>query len=1297
MKKVTCLILLCSGFLFSGRSFAQDALKKKPASDAVTISWSPVRQLKSADGSPVSLIGFTGAIYPRDFSSLPYLFERKPSPGNQLLVPEIEALETAALSSEELALVQTYTVGADFFSEPFLSTARGESYSFVKIIPVRKNRQNGAYEKLLSYRISWKPAAQKTAQPIATSSFASNSVLANGTWYKMSVYNTGIYKIDKAFLTKLGIDVSNLDPANIRMFGNGGKVLPEDNSAFRYDDLNEIAISVVGGADGSFDNSDYILFYGKGPREWKYKGPGTGLRFDYVKNYYTDSSYYFITVDNGTGKRIQQQGSSVLPYNYTSTTFDDYAIHEVDGTNLVKSGREMYGEYFDIVTSYPIAFPFSSLTVNDTTIIKTSLAGRIFSGNTDFRISYPTGTYTVSCPPTGSTYIDDVGKENSGVARYVNTNSNSISLTIDKITSSATGWLNYVLVNVRRDMAMNSGQMLFRDSRTIGPANTTRFVLSSFTSTTTWDVTDPFNVAEQLTTQPAPGSFEFITPTPVLKEFVAYNGSFYYTPVAIGQIPNQNLHAVQPVDYIIITHPLFKSQAQKLADLHSQYDTLSYVIATTDEIYNEFSSGAQDITAIRDFIRMLYKRATPSTLPKYVLLFGDGSYDNFHRYSTNNTDYVPTYQSYNSLSYTGSVVSDDFYAFMDDTEGDFTSNDLVDIGVGRLPAHSTTEADNLVNKIIHYYKRDPGFDPYATTTACSNGNESTFGEWRNWICFVADDANESWEKTFVTGSESFAGYVAAADKNFNIDKIYLDAYKQESTPGGERYPDVNEAFDKRMEKGALILNYSGHGGETGLAHEDILDIPQILRWTNFNNLPMFLTATCEFSRYDDPARTSAGEEVLLHSAGGGIALFTTTRVAFASDGDELCPDFFTSALVPLGNKMPLLGDIIRLTKFKAGPGYRHFTLLGDPAVLLAYPKQRITTTQINLTPAGVSDTISALEKVTITGYVSDRSGNKLTTYNGVVFPTVYDKSVKYATLGNDLGAAGVMNFYLQKNALYKGKALVTNGDFSFSFIVPKDISYQFGSGRISYYAQNGDIDATGYYDKIIIGGSDSTARVDALGPEVKLYMNDNKFVFGGTTNESPKLYAEVFDSSGINTVGNGIGHDLVAILDANSNKPYVLNDYYQSDLNSYQSGKVSYPFSQLSEGTHDLSIKVWDIQNNSSSSTTQFVVASSAELALKHVLNYPNPFTTNTKFFIEHNQCCVGLNVEIQVFTVSGKIVKTMNRNVTNEGYRTEGIDWDGKDDYGDKIGQGVYVYRVKVKTTDGKTSEKFEKLVILN
>ena len=542
---------------------------------------------------------------------------------------------------------------------------------------------------------------------------------------------------------------------------------------------------------------------------------------------------------------------------------------------------------------------------------------------------------------------------------------------------------------------------------------------------------------------------------------------------------------------------------------------------------------------------------------------------------------------------------------MDDNEGDFSNSDIVDLGVGRIPVSNIAQAENVVNKIMTYYKKDPAFNPIANTS-CTGNNKGSFGEWRNWICFVADDEDKNGEKDFVIASEGFASTLATTHPIYNIDKIYIDAYKQETSPGGERYPDVNEAIDKRMEKGALIMNYCGHGGELGWAHEAIIDVPQILNWKNISNMPFFVTATCEFSRYDDPARTSAGEYVLLNANGGGIALFTTTRLAYMPDAHTLCPKVFATALAPMSTgKMPAIGDITRLTKSMTGASYRYFTLLGDPALVLAYPGHTVYTTEINQHPLspGVNDTIAALQKVTIKGYIGDKNGTKISSYNGVIYPTVFDKPVQYSTLGNDNGPGSVVNFKLQKNVLYKGKANVSKGDYEFSFIAPKDILYQYGFGRISYYTQNADVDGAGYYDKIIVGGSDPHAKPDNTGPEVKLFMNDNKFVYGGTTNEHPALYAEVFDSSGINTVGNGIGHDLVAVLDANSNKSIELNEYYQADLNSFQSGKISYPFSNLPEGVHDLKIKVWDVQNNSSTSSTQFVVAPSAELALRHVLN----------------------------------------------------------------------------------------------
>jgi hypothetical protein len=427
---------------------------------------------------------------------------------------------------------------------------------------------------------------------------------------------------------------------------------------------------------------------------------------------------------------------------------------------------------------------------------------------------------------------------------------------------------------------------------------------------------------------------------------------------------------------------------------------------------------------------------------------------------------------------------------------------------------------------------------------------------------------------------------------------------------------------------------------------------------------------------------------------------STTRLAFASSNKALNDSFFTHAFEPLPNgNTPRLGDLCMLAKNDQGlnTSIRNFTLLADPVLTLHYPKYVVATTSINGLPIDTAklDTARALSKMTVSGEVRDKNGSLLSSFNGIVYPTVFDKAAKITTLGNDAESPKT-TFNLQKNILFKGKASVVNGKFSFSFVVPKDIAYNFGKGRISYYAHNGYEDASGYFEDFIIGGTDTTATADNIGPEIKLYLNDEKFVFGGTTNTDPKIYAVLSDESGINTAGTGIGHDITAVLDGADTKPYIMNDYYESDIDNYKKGTVRYPLNSLSEGNHKLSFKAWDVYNNSSSAYTEFVVAESAELALKHVLNYPNPFTTKTSFFFEHNRCCINMNVQIQVFTISGKLIKTINQFVNMEGFRSDPIDWDGTDDFGDKIGRGVYVYRLRVATATGENAEKYEKLVIL-
>jgi hypothetical protein len=1163
-----------------------------------------------------------------DFSNhnLPFFTESAKVLNN--LVPNftISNIKTRELSPLEIEKYKEQIVYLknDFVIENYISESRFEKTIYQKIIPIRRNQTNGKIEFLESYEPKWDFINSKYIPEQNLVSYnqkvknVSSSVLSSGKWYKIGLTQEGVYKLDKNLLEKLGIDIASINPRKIKVFGNGGKMLPEKNSVFRNDDIVENSILVVGENDGVFNETDYVLFYGQSTETWKYN-PANNLSFSHIAHSFSDTSFYFITVDGDDGKRISNIASAPNTPLFTTNTYDFYGNHELNLTNVVKSGREFFGEKFDFNTSYNYNFNIPDAVVGDSVTVFASVLSRsnIVS---NYNVNFNTGSFSMSCNATNiNFYIADVGYIGEGQKTGA-LGSSILSVNISKQTSQAIGWLNKVTYNARRYLVFNQQQFNYRDKRVIsGTGNYAKYFLtnSNVNSPFIWDVTNPLDVKNQLFNVNG-NQFEYTASADSLREYCVFTDLQAYKPIAYGLIPNQNLHGVQQADYVIVTHPDYLSEANRIAKIHENIDSLTYTIVTTQQIYNEFSSGTPDIVAIRDFVKMLYFRPNdPLKAVKYLLLLGDGSYKNKEISNSTNSALIPTYQTYNSTSYTSSFVTDDFFAMMDSGEGDLQSNDVVDIGVGRFPVKTKAEAVAVTNKIESYYRLNYGFDVNAIESSCTTA-ETNYpqGDWRNWVCFVADDEDNN---EHINQANALGDMVYNNQKEYNVDKIFLDAYKQYSTPGGSRYPDAVEDLNRRMDKGALIVNYTGHGGELGLAEERIVDVPQILAWKNINNMPLMVTATCEFSRFDDPDRTSAGEYCLLNPNGGAIALMTTVRLAFSGLNFSLNTAFYNHALYPLPDgKMPAIGDLYRLTKRDLGfnPQFMNFVILGDPALKLSYPKQKIFTSTINsqtLSPTS-SDTLKALSRVTVSGYIGDNSGNKLSSYNGVVYPTVFDRELNINSLSNDAGSPQ-RSFKLQKNIIYRGKSEVKNGEFSFSFLVPKDINYDFGKGKLSFYAHNGLTDAHGYYDKVVVGGSNPNAIIDNVGPVINLYMNDEKFVSGGLTNENPSIFAIVSDSSGINTLGTGIGHDVVAILNENTSKPIVLNDFYSADLNTYQKGKIRYPFNSLEEGTHRLSLKVWDVQNNSSTAYTEFIVAKKAELALKHVLNYPNPFTTKTKFF----------------------------------------------------------------------------------
>ncbi|MBK7309471.1 MAG: type IX secretion system sortase PorU [Sphingobacteriaceae bacterium] len=1275
-------------------------------------SKTPISNIVKLNASSFEKVVVKNALYDHKKNNLPYFLKSKTNSINTKAIGKLTIVSELKLNAEAANIIKV-NFGKYLSSEFQVSSSHGisvnETISSCQIIPFKIN-ELGEVIELIDYSISWDlvASANKTSN---ANTFKSNSVLASGKWYKLAITRDGVYKLDFLFLNSLGINMSTLDPKNIRIYGNGGVILAEQNEEFRYDDLEENAIVVAGESDNVFNTTDHVLFYGKGMTRWDKKLDYKGLLFSPYNNFYSDTTFYYLNIDIGAGKRIASQNSVATPTNVSTSTYDYYNCHEVDQINFVKSGRNMYGEYFDVNTSYSFVFGDNNFVTGDTIRVESTVAGRGTIAN-HYNVSVNGLSYNHSIIGFDiSNYLADFVVLDTKFGKALNNNATSITASVSRLTPNTVGWIDKVAINARRELVFNGSTFQFRDKRISAPGNICNYNVNSngISGTTIWNITDIINPYQQNYT--TSGSIlSFNANADSLNEYVVFSSSNVLQPTYIGTVQNQNLHALTQADYVIISPTQFLPYANRLAALHQQEEGLTYAVATPEQIYNEFSSGKIDASAIRDFTRMLYTRGMAIGKPtKYLLLFGRGSYLNKNG-RAGNTNFIPTYETENSVSYIYSVASDDFFGLMDPQEGYVAENDqadAMDVGVGRIIISNAVQADNVVKKIENYYRKT-GITATAPDNCSITQNNQIFGDWRNHIMFCADDADGA---LHMSQADNLAGKVKAASPAYNIDKVYIDAYKGLSTPGGKRYPDMQAAFNNRVEKGCLIMNYTGHGGEVGLSAERVVDIASIDAWSNFNTLPLFITATCEFSRYDDPDRVSAGELCLLNPKGGSIAMLTTCRLAFSNFNETLNNRLFDYVFKKVIenniNRMPALGDIIRQTKasLKQYFFYSNFHLLGDPALTLAYPKQKVYTTHINGNPINVSiaDTIKGLSKVTIKGYVGDTLANKFTGFNGLVYPVIYDKSELITCQLNDPassttpGTLTPFQFQSQQNIIYKGKVEVKNGDFTFSFIVPKDVSFNYGKAKFSYYATDGYTDANGNYDSVRVGGLSPSATVDTEGPQVKLYLNSKTFVSGGVTDQDPILMAEVSDSTGINTVGTGFGHDITAVLDENSNKPYVLNEYYESNLNSYQTGKVKYQLKEIPEGNHTLSFKIWDVQNNSSSISTDFVVTKDEDLALNMVLNYPNPFTTNTKFLFEHNRNCEDIKVIIQIFTISGKLAKSINRTINCEGFRNEGIVWDGRDDYGDKLGRGVYLYKVAIVDKDNKKAEKIEKLVILN
>lgn len=1216
----------------------------------------------------------------------------------------VDQLALTVNSLPQLRLTERVYVSVDDTSEAIaitkdsvltdLSMERKVPTAMLRVPAWRKN-SSGKWERLVHYKVSFQeaspesPAAASDSKSTARTTAASTSVLASGSWQKIAVPDRGVYKIDYNFVkTKLG-QSGSINSANIRIFGNGGTMLHESNEVPRPDDLVENPIEMHDGGDGVFNEGDYFLFYANGPVAWL--KDSLRQRFTHQINLYSDLSYYYVTFNNGAGKRLIASAGTTDPVTTVVSSYNEYAFHEKEQYNLGLFGKTWWGDMltFSGTGSNEKTISFNLNNISDSIYFRYSMASAAIgkANSAAFYVSLNgtnIGTHTDIYGIEGADGTDpayDVAQD--GLVVLPTSGILNFSILYQKNVANAKGYIDYVEVNTRRALRINSGaQLSFRDWRSVAPGSVAQFnVENASGATRVWDVTDMLN-PELVQGNLSGSTYSFRSQAAQLREYIAVTDVFP-TPIYVAPVANQNLHGLAQADYLIVTHPDLKEAADKLADFHRNSNGLSVNVVTTDQVYNEFGSGAADISAIRDFVRMFYKRAgtDPAQMPRYLLLFGQASFD-YKNIIPNSAKLVPTFETPESLYSTAGYCTDDFYALLDDNEYIHKGFPLMDIGVGRIPATNVAEAISVVDKIIRY------------KSACA------LGPWRLNNLYVADKEDSGGDH--LLDADAMYKAVTSSSKIYNAQKVYLDNLEIISTPAGFRCPNANKIINDNMYKGAFLMNYSGHGSIYTLSSKRIVTQNDYSSWSNSCKMPIMITATCDFSRFDNPALQSAGEKIMLKSNGGAIALVTTTQVVYATFNKVFNDAYLRTQFTRKEHGWNTFGDAFRISKnavISSGDTFnsRKFALLGDPALVPDFPRYGMTTDSVQEIIDGAaykSDTIKSLGLYRFFGSVRDDDGRVMTDFNGKAYVTIFDKRQLVSIKTDNSTEKRV--FEQQNNIIYRGVATVKNGSFQFEFITPKDVNYDFGKGKISYYAENGSIDAAGIDTSRIVGGFSEYYVLDEDSPVVRPFMNDSLFRNGGLTGTNSLLYAIVTDESGINVSGNNVGHDLTAVLDNEVETPYILNDFYETEANTYKRGYITFPLNNLSDGIHTLMVKAWDVFNNSGTGLVVFEVANGSIVKIRNIYSYPNPFRESTRFVFEHNHPNEELTATIQIFNSAGALVRTLSQTFTPTGSNSADIVWDGTGNAGEKLSGGVYICRIKIATVKNIEDLGYQKVVLI-
>ena len=1090
-------------------------------------------------------------------------------------------------------------------------------------------------------------------------SYAERSVLADGHWVKIRVSESGVCRMSFSELRSAG-----LEPSQVRVFGYGGAQKEQDFSKPNIDDLPQVPVYV---------GEDYILFYVQGPISWTYNGS----RFAHTRNTYSDFGYYLLSDDAGD-MLLFPEAAAVSGSPTDVTYYSYYQVQDIDSVNLIDrtgvsgGGRTFYGEQF--AAGQTRTFTFSTPYANgDNSSIYIDMAANAATTSTVKAKLNNTSSKSI--------YISSIPDHYTfGVAGTISMNGASekqnqrVTMQFVNSNASALAWLNYIEITTPSELVMTGSYMGIRSLVNRNTTNPVRFLLRNTTaSTQIWDVTDLAAIQRMPTTMVDDQLAWVGTQADGVHEYIAVNtdGTKFVQAEVVGEVKNQNLHALNNIDYIIICPEGYEDVSEDLAKAHEAKQAITYAIVTDQQVYNEFSSGTPDATAYRWLMKMLYDRAKNGIgqQPRWLLLMGHGTFDNRKLLRNSGTSLLLTYQSKNSVNEIKAYATDDYFAYLDDNEGTIDTQGRMDIGVGRLPVESLDEARTTVDKLIQYIR-----------------NEQT-GKWKNQLVYLADDGENG---THTETAEKSAELVRIKNPDFIVHKIFLDAYPQEVNASGESYPLAKNRVLNLLKNGVLFFNYSGHGGYNAITNESILNLKDIAGMTN-KNQAFWLFATCNFAQCDAGKR-SAAETAVLNPKGGAIGILAATRTVYASQNTNLnrsvCDTLFGHSDV--FHYDMTLGEAISIGKNLLGSDENKlaYVLLGDPCMRLNYP------TDYHVETLTEMDTLNALSVQHVEGRIIDEDLNTVSDFNGKVDITIYDKMQSIPTRDNDNvgGDPRIIAYNDYPNTIFSGATDVKDGLFNYTFMVPKDIRYNFDNGRIVYYAVTADsletAEAVGHFEQFIIGGTGSTVAIDTIGPEMEIYLNSPAFRNGDKTYATPRFFANLYDKNGINTAGAGIGHDLMLIIDDDPKMIYSLNEYFTAANNSYQAGQVSYLMEELANGPHSLTFRAWDLLNNSTTKSLNFIVEAGLDPSIYNVTTYPNPVQQSgvVHLIVNYDQPDELIETEIYLYNTAGQMVyshKQDNPDAVSINLPSLGLN------------TGVYIYSVKIKSASSKYSTTSGKIIV--